>query len=346
MTVKYGKLYAKDSSGNVVQIIPESQTIEEYQGATSTTAGSPGLVPGALSSEKDNFLKGDGTWQGAVTIDTEQTITGLKTVDKNILGTVQTLSGSQIDVTSASFFKKTLSANTIFTFTGTPANKTAIFTLIIENNGGYEITFPNNVTWYPYAPDTAIESGMFTFVTIDGGTTWTCNLNSVFFGATASANGVEGLVPAPKIADKDKFLKGDGTWAEVDISNMVTTDTNQTITGQKTFNSTIFGKTVALSGNEINVTDGTIFTKTITTDTTFTFTGVPTNAVATFSLVLTNGGAYTVTWPNNVLFSEGIEPELQTSGVDLLSFITYNGGTTWINENIPTISNSFIDNLS
>ena len=31
-------------------------------------------------------------------------------------------------------------------------------------------------------------------------------------GATSSANGVAGLVPAPLIADRNKYLKGDGTW--------------------------------------------------------------------------------------------------------------------------------------
>ena len=33
-----------------------------------------------------------------------------------------------------------------------------------------------------------------------------------FTGATADAAGTKGLVPAPAIADKDKFLKGDGTF--------------------------------------------------------------------------------------------------------------------------------------
>lgn len=32
-------------------------------------------------------------------------------------------------------------------------------------------------------------------------------------GAGSSANGAAGLVPQPLIADKDKYLKGDGTWA-------------------------------------------------------------------------------------------------------------------------------------
>ena len=34
----------------------------------------------------------------------------------------------------------------------------------------------------------------------------------LFKGATSLANGQPGVVPAPLIADKDKYLKGDGTW--------------------------------------------------------------------------------------------------------------------------------------
>ena len=37
-------------------------------------------------------------------------------------------------------------------------------------------------------------------------------------GATASTNGGAGVVPAPNVADRDKYLKGDGTWAEVSAS--------------------------------------------------------------------------------------------------------------------------------
>ena len=34
-------------------------------------------------------------------------------------------------------------------------------------------------------------------------------------GATETTNGKAGLVPAPSIASRNKFLKGDGTWAEI-----------------------------------------------------------------------------------------------------------------------------------
>ena len=46
-------------------------------------------------------------------------------------------------------------------------------------------------------------------------------------GATADKSGSAGLVPAPQAGDHNKFLRGDGTWAEVtggnvDLTNYVT----------------------------------------------------------------------------------------------------------------------------
>ena len=38
--------------------------------------------------------------------------------------------------------------------------------------------------------------------------------NPVMTGAGASAAGAKGLVPAPAAGDNDKFLRGDGTWAD------------------------------------------------------------------------------------------------------------------------------------
>jgi hypothetical protein len=67
-TVKYGKLFMKDSSGNLVQIMPRTATtVPDYQGATSSAAGVAGLVPAATSANREKFLRGDGTWQEVVT---------------------------------------------------------------------------------------------------------------------------------------------------------------------------------------------------------------------------------------------------------------------------------------
>ena len=42
----------------------------------------------------------------------------------------------------------------------------------------------------------------------------TC-INPDMIGATTSTAGKNGFVPAPEINDKDKFLKGDGTWETI-----------------------------------------------------------------------------------------------------------------------------------
>lgn len=91
----------------------------------------------------------------------------------------------------------------------------------------------------------------------------------------------------------------------------------------------LFGTSIALSESIIDVSLGSCFTKTITAATTFVFTGVPSNATARFSLVLTNGGSQTVTWPSSVKWSGGANPELAASGVDVFTFLTVDGGTTW-----------------
>lgn len=43
---------------------------------------------------------------------------------------------------------------------------------------------------------------------------------STMTGATAQSAGTSGLVPAAQIADRNKFLKADGTWADVDLASM------------------------------------------------------------------------------------------------------------------------------
>ena len=45
---------------------------------------------------------------------------------------------------------------------------------------------------------------------------------SVMTGATEETKGKVGLVPAPKAGEQDSFLKGDGTWSKVDLTDYVT----------------------------------------------------------------------------------------------------------------------------
>lgn len=86
------------------------------------------------------------------------------------------------------------------------------------------------------------------------------------------------------------------------------------------------GNTGATPSLDLSTAD--FFTATVDQAATFSFASAPSNVCA-FSLLLTNGGAFSVTWPTSVNWPGGTAPSLTASGVDLLTFITFDGGTNW-----------------
>lgn len=55
-------------------------------------------------------------------------------------------------------------------------------------------------------------------------------------------------------------------------------------------------------------------------------------SVALFVILkITNGGAFTLTWDATIDWPGGSAPTLTTSGVDVLTFMSVNNGTTWLN---------------
>ena len=44
---------------------------------------------------------------------------------------------------------------------------------------------------------------------------------------------------------------------------------------------------------------------------------------------LTNGGAYTITWPSSIKWSGGTAPKFTASGIDIVVLTTNDAGATW-----------------
>lgn len=86
---------------------------------------------------------------------------------------------------------------------------------------------------------------------------------------------------------------------------------------------------VAVAASAIDCSAGNFFTKTASGALTWTFTNVPASRAFALILELTNGGTGTQTWPAAVKWPGGTAPTLTASGVDVLGFITDDGGTTW-----------------
>ncbi len=98
---------------------------------------------------------------------------------------------------------------------------------------------------------------------------------------------------------------------------------------------------------DIDLTLGNVITATVdVAATTFTFSN-PTagDEGSSFTLILTNGGSQTITWPASVTWitNGGSPPVLQSSGVDILVFMTVDGGVTWFGYG-PGVSERSIHN--
>ena len=90
-------------------------------------------------------------------------------------------------------------------------------------------------------------------------------------------------------------------------------------------------KAQVLVAGTLDLNEGNLFTKTVTSDTTFTLTNISAipNVVQSFILEITNGGNFIVTWWNNIKWDSGKIPELTVDGVDILGFYTSDNGNTW-----------------
>lgn len=87
---------------------------------------------------------------------------------------------------------------------------------------------------------------------------------------------------------------------------------------------------IAVAASAVDCSAGNYFTKTATGALTWTVTNVPADGAYNFLLELTNGGTGTQTWMTGIKWPGGTAPTLTASGVDLLGFITDDGGTTWL----------------
>lgn len=119
------------------------------------------------------------------------------------------------------------------------------------------------------------------------------------------------------------------------LGSVQTFSAAQTFTAQTTHNG---GLTVdgpyeqaaeAVSALDIDLSTGNYFTKTISANSTFTFSNPPSSGtVGSFTLELTHTSG-TVTWPTSVKFPADTAPTLTTGKTHLFVFVTDDGGTRY-----------------
>lgn len=104
--------------------------------------------------------------------------------------------------------------------------------------------------------------------------------------------------------------------------------TSPTITGGMDLSGAVKQNVQAIAAGAIDTSLGEVFTKSISADTTFTFTGATTAKASGFVLKLTISSDAAPTFPSNVEWDGASQPDL-TNGKHMLAFLTDDGGTTW-----------------
>lgn len=222
-------------------------TYTRFTGATASTDGVQGLVPGPLAGDEDKYLKGDGTWatvQGGGTVTILYQSPSQSNPDTFYKDTTYT-DAYTIEEAVAAF-----EAGKVYVVDKWNQMTEVVYALRSRGNGRLRMNRSNGVlnefegalsgTTYTTSIQTlqnAIQAGNHITIT-GGGSTINATFND-FTGATSSVAGANGLVPAPAAGDEGKFLKGDGTWAtassgssytagngiDIDSNNEISVDT-------------------------------------------------------------------------------------------------------------------------
>jgi hypothetical protein len=121
----------------------------------------------------------------------------------------------------------------------------------------------------------------------------------------------------------------------VTVDNLVQSSAATTFTALQTLNAGLAvdgpykQAAEAVSALDIDLSTGNYFTKTISGNSTFTFSNPPSSGtVGSFTLELTHSSG-TVTWPTSVKFPADTAPTLTTGKTHLFVFVTDDGGSRY-----------------
>lgn len=222
----------------------DTNTWIAFKGATTSAAGTAGYVPAPTAGAANRYFRSDGTWTVPPNTNTTYTLTKS--------GSTITLEGS--DGSSS----KVTDANTTYTLSSFGVTATAAELNYMDGVTSNVQTQLNGKAASSHTHSTASTTAAGFLRQLNGSTsnflrgdgTWATPPNTTYSamkGATTSAAGSAGLVPAPSAGAATRYLRSDGTW-------QVPPDTNTTYTLSS------FGITATAA--EINKLDGLATTKT------------------------------------------------------------------------------------
>lgn len=187
----------------------DTNTWIAFKGATTSAAGTAGYVPAPTAGAANRYFRSDGTWTVPPNTNTTYTLTKS--------GSTITLNGSDGSETSVT------DSNTTYSLSSFGVTATATELNYMDGVTSNVQTQLNGKAASSHSHNTASTSAAGFLRQLNGSTsnflrgdgTWATPPNTTYSamkGATSSAAGSTGLVPAPAAGKQTSFLRGDGTW--------------------------------------------------------------------------------------------------------------------------------------
>lgn len=216
-------------SGNTISAT--DTTYSDMAGATSSTAGTHGLVPAPSAGDQDKVLRGDGTWGNAtaklVEMSYGESSAWAKFIAAYNAGSIvycrassnsNPASGSQTRKAFMAYVNNADNPTSVeFQYVRSVSSKTDsqqgdqvfVYTLTNASGGTWSVASRN------MSPKINVSGPITKTFSTGANATVTIGANAMT-GATSSAAGAAGVVPAPAAGDEDKVLTGAGTWAKIE----------------------------------------------------------------------------------------------------------------------------------
>ena len=181
-----------------------------FTGATDNTDGASGLVPPPSRGDQNKFLCANGLW---VTISAGGSSLGFMPL-------IATLTAQDWVESSGNYVARIHDTAIISQMTVTGVNFDNAVNVPARVNVVVDGANHDVVLTTTEAPSVSVVA--YIALTTDGSTVMedVSELTTPFIGATSSTDGRQGLVPKPFIADRATFLKGDGSWATPQASEV------------------------------------------------------------------------------------------------------------------------------
>lgn len=295
-TTEYVLTYVSTETGVVTpkwKILPSNAFKDTWNAASFTQAG---YVPQSIKGKYLHANVDDGSLEWIDDRDTTyNTFTGASATDDGTSGLVIAPTAGSQDK-----FLKGNGTWDVPTNTWRNIYVSGIQQMTTSNSSkGLNIVAGNNISLVYTAPGTSANQsgnsayGNLTITAIDTWIAWK--------GATTTNNGTAGYMPAPTSAQKEQFLRGDGTWVSLNNYSLPTAS-NSTLGGIKT--GAVITDTTGYTA--VHIKDGIIYYK----DTTYSFSNLQFQQTSGINLMTYNsqatktvlaGSNITFTYNNNVL---------------------------------------------